>query len=565
MSNIIQLLTGEVALRTDHVSIYFSLDEWDYIKGNKDLYEEGMKEEPQQLQSLGCEYDEKSNAKANVAEEAAFLTDWNPPHTDTLPAELIGPQCGIKKGPTLCEGENQPDCSINPLTEQIQETDTPTPIMGCSLNNRSDINHNVFGKNVYINTPHASHLFKHPSEVIYNCTSCIKRFGNSYDFVRHLRTHTGVKPFSCSDCGKSFTRRSNLNVHCRTHSGNIPQSQQHTAANGVKDAAGLYDGANQSDCSFNALMEQTWGSDTPTPILGCSLNNNFSGNYISVASNKERLSSKPRNQSDCSFNILPEQIRETDTPPVMGGSKKISLSSKYISVSIKEETASCEEGNQSDCSINPLTEQIQVTDTPIPVFECSQEDGLPAIKLSDYNENIKSSPLTSQLPNRAIQMLYTCTECHKHFTKNDDLIRHQRTHSGEKPFSCSECGKCFTRRSNLNAHFRIHTGEKPFICSDCGKCFTRSSLLIIHKRTHTGEKPFTCSDCGKCFTNHSDLKIHHRIHTGEKPFTCNECGKCFTQRAHLRVHRKIQKICKRSYFDVRTLVSDPNCTFTINV
>ncbi|OCT58384.1 hypothetical protein XELAEV_18002322mg, partial [Xenopus laevis] len=52
MSNIIQLLTGEVAIRTHHVSIYFSLDEWDYIKGNKDLYEEEEKMEHQQLRPL---------------------------------------------------------------------------------------------------------------------------------------------------------------------------------------------------------------------------------------------------------------------------------------------------------------------------------------------------------------------------------------------------------------------------------------------------------------------------------------------------------------------------------
>eukprot|EP00079_Xenopus_tropicalis_P015801 XP_004913901.2 PREDICTED: gastrula zinc finger protein XlCGF53.1-like [Xenopus tropicalis] len=54
ISNIIQLLTGEVAIRCEDVSIYFSLEEWEYIKGNKALYREGIKEEePQQLHPLG--------------------------------------------------------------------------------------------------------------------------------------------------------------------------------------------------------------------------------------------------------------------------------------------------------------------------------------------------------------------------------------------------------------------------------------------------------------------------------------------------------------------------------
>ncbi|XP_031748977.1 gastrula zinc finger protein XlCGF53.1-like [Xenopus tropicalis] len=55
ISNIIQLLTGEVAIRCEDVSIYFSLEEWEYIKGNKALYREGIKEEePQQLRPLAA-------------------------------------------------------------------------------------------------------------------------------------------------------------------------------------------------------------------------------------------------------------------------------------------------------------------------------------------------------------------------------------------------------------------------------------------------------------------------------------------------------------------------------
>ena len=109
---------------------------------------------------------------------------------------------------------------------------------------------------------------------------------------------------------------------------------------------------------------------------------------------------------------------------------------------------------------------------------------------------------------------HQCDQCDVSFKKPSDLVRHVRTHTGEKPYGCEKCDKRFAVKSTLRTHMKVHTGGKSLVCHVCQSLFASRTSLKVHMRLHTGSLPYKCPNCDQRFRTPAHRKTH----------VSNQCG-----------------------------------------
>ncbi|XP_029142587.1 zinc finger protein 420-like [Protobothrops mucrosquamatus] len=269
------------------------------------------------------------------------------------------------------------------------------------------------------------HQISHSSRKRPECPECGKSFRDLSHVLRHQTVHTGEKPYACFKCGQSFTQKPALNRHLRKHlesqddSGFLPSIKlSRTDMAGRKRPECLACGKSFRDVSQVLRHQTVHTGERPYSCLECGQS----------FTQKPALNRHKRKH-------LKGEAYEGDQER-HGNQENSHLDGATPSWPWPNQTFP---GNRVGPFASSLGQRLWMSQRPAAASGVDRKGGTAKKTVS-----------------RRGQKKHWCFICFKGFRDKADLVRHDRIHTGEKPYPCPDCGRKFSYTSSLYKHQLIH-------------------------------------------------------------------------------------------------------------